>query len=297
MGIGRWAARLLAAVAALGLAGSAPQAAPAAARPALWKLADADTTIYLFGTFHLLPAGQAWRTPALDSALAASDELVLEVANLDDTAATMQAVIGLGVSPGLPPLAERVPPGKRAALAAMVAESGIPGAVLDRLETWAAALALASVTFKRLGLDPKLGVERQLTAPWTAAGKPVGGLETVAEQLGFFDHMSEAAQRIFLTALLDDPATARAQFAAMLGAWMRGDTAAIARTFNRDAEMSAELRDALLERRNAKWAEWLERRLARPGTVFVAVGAGHLAGPQSVQRLLRAKGLKATRVQ
>jgi len=61
--------------------------------------------------------------------------------------------------------------------------------------------------------------------------------------------------------------------------------------------MSAELRDTLFKRRNAKWAEWLARRLERPGTIFVAVGAGHLAGPDSVQAMLEAKGLKPKRVQ
>ena len=83
----------------------------------------------------------------------------------------------------------------------------------------------------------------------------------------------------------------------MLAAWLRGDVDNIARTFNNEESLSKELREALLHRRNAAWAQWLEQRLKQPGTVFVAVGAGHLAGADSVQEILKAKGMPTTRVQ
>ena len=292
-----------AAVAAVALAGCAPQsvsenaAAPASAKPAMWRLADDDTTIYLFGTFHLLPADYQWRTAAFDRALATADELVLEIANVGDQTAAAGAMMKLGVSPGLPPLAERVPADKREALAAMVAESGMPAAFVDRLETWAAGLALTGVAFKRLGLSGDAGVEKALDASYRASGKPIVGLETVEQQLGFFDTLPEESQRQFLVAVLDSPEDAREEFRKMLEAWAGGDEAGIAATFDEQANMTPQLREALLTRRNARWAEWLDSRMDRPGTVFVAVGAGHLAGQDSVQSMLKAKGLKAKRVQ
>jgi uncharacterized protein YbaP (TraB family) len=283
----------------LPLAAGSAEAAPAArpARPALWKVADEDTTLYLFGTIHLLPEGRAWRSPEFDAALTGSDELVLEVADIDDMMATAQAMAKLGVSPGLPPIAERVPVEKRAALRAMIAESGYPEAVLDRLETWAAALPLLGVTFKRLGLDPKLGVERQIGAPFRTAGKKVTGLETVEQQFGFFDTLSEEGQRALLLSVVEDNKDTQAQFRAMLDAWSSGDVKGVARTFDDETQISPELKSVLMSRRNAAWADWLERRMETPGTVFVAVGAGHLAGGESVQAMLRKKGLKAKRVQ
>lgn len=270
---------------------------PATPRPAMWKLADSDTNIWLFGTIHLLPEGRGWRTAAFDSALAGADELVLEVADVDDMMASAKAMQKLGVSPGLPPIAERVPEAKRAALRAMIAESGYPEAVYDRLETWAAALPLLGVSFKRLGLDPALGVERQIGAPFRASGRKVSGIETIEQQFGFFDTLSEPAQRALLVSVVEDSAETRAQFRAMLDSWQRGDLEGIARTFDDETQMSPELKAALMSRRNARWAEWLERRLETPGTVFVAVGAGHLAGGDSVQAMLAARGLKAKRVQ
>jgi hypothetical protein len=283
----------------LPLTACSAEAAPAAkaARPAMWKVADEDTTLYLFGTIHLLPKGQAWRTPAMEAALAGSQELVLEVANVDDMMAAAQAMAKLGLSPGLPPIAERVPEDKRAAMRAMISESGYPEAVFDRLETWAAALSLLGVTFKRLGLEPELGVEKQIGAPFRTAGKTVTGLETVEQQLGYFDTLSEGAQRALLLSVVEDSADTRAQFKAMLDAWAAGDLKGIARTFDDETQMSPELKDALMSRRNAAWADWLARRMEKPGTVFVAVGAGHLAGEDSVQSMLKKKGLKAKRVQ
>jgi uncharacterized protein len=300
--IGKWFGRALAALAGLGLAACAPRAGvdPAerpSGHPAMWKIADADTTIYLFGTFHLLPQGTDWRTPAFEQALAASDELVLEIGNLDDQMALAQTLMRLGVSPGLPPLLERVPADKRQALAAMIAESGIPSAALDRMETWAAGLMLASVTYKRLGIDPNAGVERSIQGPWKASGRPVRGLETVEDQFGLFDRLPEAEQRRFLVAMLDSPEQAKKQFAAMIAAWSRGDVAGIARSFDDETLSSATLREALMTKRNAKWADWLKKRLDQPGTLFVAVGAGHLAGNDSVQRMLAAEGVRAVRVQ
>ncbi|HEY0149142.1 MAG TPA: TraB/GumN family protein [Allosphingosinicella sp.] len=286
---------------AVTLAGCAAQPgaerASAAPKPAMWKVADADTTIYLFGTVHLLPEGQAWRTAAFEQALAGADELVLEVGNIDDQAAVGGAMMKLGMSPNLPPFRERVPEAKRAALDAMVAESGVPAAVLDRLETWAGALSLLGVTFKRLGLNPGLGVESAITAPWKASGKPVRGLETAEQQFGFFDGLPEADQRAFLEGVLESPADAKKQFDALLAAWASGDDAGIARAFEAEQNMTPKMRELLLTGRNAKWADWLDTRMDQPGTVFVAVGAGHLVGEGKVQDFLRKHGHKAKRVQ
>ncbi|HEY1605907.1 MAG TPA: TraB/GumN family protein [Allosphingosinicella sp.] len=297
---GKSFSRLTAAFVGFALLGAAPapHAAPAAhGRPAIWKLHDKDTTIYLFGTFHLLPQGENWRTPAFDKALASSDELVMEIPNIDDANALAQSMLKLAVQPGLPPIAERVPPEKRAALKAMIAESGIPELVLDRMKTWAAALLLDAVIFKRLHLDPNAGVEETLIGPWRKSGKPLEGLETAEQQFGLFDHLSDSAQRTFLVDEVDELDKVKPQFDAMIHAWVNGDVAGIARTFNDDMKDSPELRKALLADRNARWADWLKARMAKPGTVFVAVGAGHLAGKDSVEAMLAARGVKVTRVQ
>jgi hypothetical protein len=203
----------------------------------------------------------------------------------------------MGLATGLPPLLDRVPADRKAELEQMMKEAGVAPAQLDGFKTWMAALALVSVNFQRLGLDPASGVEMSITGPWRASGRPISGLETIEEQFGFFDHLSEAGQRAFLLAVLESPADTRKEFAAMLNSWSNGDLAGIARSFDDETQVSPELRDVLMARRNAKWADWLKQRMGQPGTVFVAVGAGHLAGRDSVEAMLRARGLKAQRIQ
>jgi uncharacterized protein YbaP (TraB family) len=277
---------------------SAPSAEAKPASPALWKVADADTTIYLFGTIHLLPAGTKWRSPAFDKAAAGSDTLVVETdINETDPSATIGELFKLAISPGLPPLVERVKPEKRAALAMAIAKSGIPAPAFDKMETWAAAFLLLAGQFKDLGLESGSGVESILKKQFVAGGKPIGQLETNAEQLGFFDKLSERAQRDFLDGVLDESADVKEQFGGMLDAWSKGDIAGIAKSFNADMGEAPELLDALIARRNANWANWVKSRLDQPGTVMMAVGAGHLAGDKSVVNLLQKQGLKVTRVQ
>lgn len=273
-------------------------AGPADARPALWKLADADTTIFLFGTIHVLPPGMKWRDATIDAAMGKAQSLTLEAVLDTDPGAVARVITELGSAKGLPPLAERVPAEKRQMLATLVAKSGLPATFLDGLKTWAAAVVLTGAALDQIGLRTGAeGVEPQVSALFRAAGKPVAGLETAAQQLGYFDALPESAQRTFLASTLEDPKSARADFDRMVKAWIAGDAKAIARSFAEEPDFTPELRASLIARRDELWADALAERLKQPGTVFVAVGAGHLVGPDSVQAMLARKGIKVSRVQ
>lgn len=274
----------------------APAAEPRAATPAMWKVADHDTTIYLFGTIHLLPKNTQWRSPAFDQVVASADTLVLEN-NMDATnpAPLRDALRQLAMTPGLPPIVERVKPEKRAQLLESIRLSGLPVELFNQLETWAGGFLLLAAQLGRLGLDP--GVESAIKVQFTGSGKSIAQLESVTEQLGFLDRMPEAAQRSFLEDALEPASQTTAQLQDMVSSWSRGDVKSIADSFNRDLKDSPDLKSALLVQRNANWAKWVKGRLDQPGTVLVAVGAGHLAGDESVQSMLESQGVKVTRVQ
>ncbi|HWI77080.1 MAG TPA: TraB/GumN family protein [Sphingomicrobium sp.] len=291
------------AIAFLGLA-TAAYAAPAtvtqttAARPALWEVSDQDTTVYLFGTIHLLPDNYTWRTPAINKAITDSSSLYVEtIVDPKDPKPLIAAMRSLGYSNGLPPLANRIDPAKRPLLEAAIAKSGLPRPIFDRMETWAAAFTLLGVQYREIGLGGENGPEQALRDAFGAAGKQVGQLETNAEQLGFFDVLPETAQRSLLEGAIEPASTATVDFSEMLRGWANGDVDAIARTFNHDLADSPALRQTLLDRRNANWSRWIEQRMAQPGVVFLAVGAGHLAGSDSVQSLLQRDGYKVRRIQ
>ncbi|MBP2277144.1 MULTISPECIES: TraB/GumN family protein [Sphingomonas] len=277
---------------ALGLCACA-RAPETKAHPALWRVADGDTTIWLFGTIHALPPGVDWQTPAVARAVDAADTLILEVPPADPAAARAEFV-ALAEQPGLPPIAARVPVADRATLARGMAVAGQSAADLDRLKTWAAALTITAGAGHAEQASAAEGVEPVLTRRFT--GKAIGALETRDGQLRLFDRLPVAAQRVLLVQAAIDAQDAARGYAHLFKAWSAGDDAALATTvapLRRDPAIGK----ALLADRNARWASVIVRRMARPGRVFVAVGAGHLVGPGSVVDLLRKRGLKVERVE
>lgn len=284
-------------LAALLLAACTPEGKAEPARPALWMFADADTTVYLFGTIHVLPKGVDWDRGQVGTAMARADRLLLEVTDPDGVDGIRRAFDRLGTSPGLPPLAERIPPEHRAKLDAMIARSGIPRATFDRMESWAAALTLGASLYQQIGVTADDGVEAALTARFAARHKPIDALETATEQFGYFDRLPEAAQRTFLDGVVAEKDEAAGQFETLVAAWSSGDVAKLAISAEDEAHLSPELADALKRQRNAVWTDRLVKALDRPGTVLVAVGATHLAGKDSLQEMLAKRGVTVKRVQ
>jgi len=278
-----------------------PQPEP---RPAIWLLQDADTKIYLLGTIHILPPGFRWRSAAIDDVIGRADELVLEIGDREMMAdpATLAGPMMLGKQA---PLQWRVSPDRREALGRMLMEIGVMPGMLDGLHSWAAVMVImmaASVRGMSGDGDEPLtmadipGVEEGLEAEFRARNRPISGVETMAQQLGFFSAMSFASQRELLEQMVDDYQRGGLEAddgEADLHAWVSGRPEAIAIP---SEAIPPALYEALLPRRNRAWTEWLIARLDRPGTVLFAVGAGHLTGPDSVQTMLAGRGFTAARV-
>jgi uncharacterized protein YbaP (TraB family) len=257
---------------------------------------DKDTTIYLFGTIHVLKPGLSWFDEAVKTAFDKSDEVVLELVMPDPT--TMSGLVkstGLA-APGTPPLIEQLPAAKRAAYAKAVADIGLPANAFDSYRPWLAATQLSVAPLSKTGYDSANGPEEVITQAAKAAGKPVIGLETAAQQLGYFASLSQPAQVEFLTSTIDELPTLGTTMQKMVDDWAKGRPEALADELNDSLKDSPEVAKVLLVDRNKRWAKWIEQRMQKPGTVFVAVGAGHLAGNDSVQAQLAKDGVKAVRV-
>jgi hypothetical protein len=274
---------------------TAPVAPTIEANPALWVVKDKDTTIYLFGTIHVLKPGLSWFDDAVKAAFDKSDGLVLETVLPD--AATMQGlVIKLGFNKDAKTLPEKLPDADRAPFAQALTEFGAPPGALDHADPWLAATELSILPVTKLGYDPANGPEAVLTAAAKAAGKPVTGLETPEQQLGYLANLSEPAQLAFLDSAIKELPKVGDEANSMVTDWAKGDPEALAKLLNDDLTDEAELKKTLLIDRNARWADWVVNRLKTPGTVFVAVGAGHLAGADSVQDDLARMHVKVTRI-
>ncbi len=276
----------------------AAKAAPATvdADPALWVVKDEDTTIYLFGTVHVLKPGLSWFDEGVKRAFDKSDQLMLEIVAPEDQAEMAKMLMPLAIDANGTTLSSRLDPEQLKDYQAAMTGLGIPPATFDKFEPWFVGMTLSVLPLTKLGYDPEQGVEKQLTAHAKTVGKPIAGLETVEQQLGFFDDLPEEQQLAFLNAVVDDIDTLGSTLDKMVVQWSKADVDGLAASMNESLKATPKLADILLYNRNANWAEQLDARMDQPGTVFVAVGAGHLAGEKSVQDYLEERGLTAERV-
>lgn len=285
---------------AAALAAAPTPAVPAAglpdADPALWVVRDDDTTIYLFGTFHALDGKTDWFNDEVKTAFDRSGELVLEALIPDDPAAMQPVVMKYALDRSGKTLTSKLSPEAQKALAAELGKIGAPANALDGFRPFFATMTLTMAQMQKLGVTADKGTEAVLRKAAKDAGKPVSELENVEFQIAMFDRISEADQLHMLEQLLESLDTLPSETQRMLSAWNKGDAAGFKAIMDQSDEQGPAAYKVIFSDRNATWAEWVDRRLDKPGTVFVAVGTGHLSGKDSVQQILVQRGIQAQRM-
>ena len=269
------------------------------ATPAMWRVSDADSEVYLLGTFHILPPSVSWRTPALNEAFAAADRVYFEV---DATAADAQSkTLGVMMSEGFLPagetLSQMLEPADAERLKSIAEGMGMPLAAIDVMRPWQAFLSLSVQFIINKGFDPSAGVDSVLLSEARGTGKELKFFETINEQLGFFTGLSTEVEEELLTLTLRDWDAQVDGFNELFNAWATGNDTFIDESMNAQMrEQTPEVFATLISQRNIAWAETLAADInANAGTTFVAVGAAHLVGEQSVQALLGEKGFSVAR--
>ena len=261
---------------------SPPASAPATvsrannADPAIYVVRDADTTIYLFGTFHALDSKTEWFNDQVKDAFEQSDELVLET-----------------LLPEGPPKAAtlKAPPAPAVALRMPVASSA----------SFLATTRMAISAGRSQGMQVGNGADMVLRHIAEDEGKPVEGLESLQSQLNMFNRMPPAAPPaaalpgtpVGNAASMDSLQKAMAE---MQSAWKHGDQSVFVRMLGQVERSSPDTYRMMFVERNKHFAEWIATRMQKPGTVFVAIGAGHLAGKDSVLVRLAERGIESQRV-
>lgn len=268
------------------------------ARPALWRVWQGDREAYLFGTIHAVPRNERWLSSAIARAAERSDLLLLEVTDLETERRSRATFERLGRSQDLPAITARLDAADASRFSRL--EQRYPAELrhLARYESWAAALLINAAASSALSLSSRNAGEAVLSAMFAKAGKPVEGLETIAGQLGLFDTLPETDQRLLLTQAVREANDAAHLYRTLYNAWASGDIADLQRQFLDPFARAPNLWNVLVVARNQQWSALIDHRLrTRPGVIFVAVGAGHLIGTQSVQARLTALGWQVERLQ
>lgn len=266
------------------------------AEPALWVVRDADSTLYLFGTVHILKPDTVWRTPRIEQAFNASDELVLEIANVGDPAAMAPAIQKHGLDLARP-LSSKLNEQDKARLATVAQSLGIPVATFEPLRPWLASVQILVASLVKMGFDPNAGVDKLLQQAADKAGKPVRGFETAEQQMSFFGGLAPELELELFRESLEDFEEGAAMLDRLAAGWSTGNLSVLEGELVTDMKTEApELYKVILVDRNVDWANQIEEKLKGKGTSFIAVGSGHLVGADSVQVQLARKGIKAERM-
>lgn len=286
---------------------SATKPAPSPGLP-MWVIRDADSTIYITGTIHQLRDGMLWRSEKLESALAASKELWLELSEIADPAGLDEAlhpVLEEYAAYDGTPLSELLTIEENAALQAALLAVGAPKRVLDnldRMEPWYATYALGLNDFMGGDYKSENAIDDALARLAVAQGIPVRGMEAIGDQIALMDGDSIFSQlanlRATLKAMPEHGLPMQRVSDLAYGSWINGEThmveALVGMMYMAGAAGAMDT-DALLLDRNANWVAVVEEMLEGSGVSFIAVGAAHLVGPDSLQNLLAKRGIKSKR--
>lgn len=270
-----------------------------AARPFLWRLADADSRVYLLGSVHALPAGTDVLPGPAASAYADAEALAFEV-DLDAAPAAAAGALALAIATDGVALSKRLGPANAARLRERLGGIGLDAAATETLQPWFVGLLLGAQAGEASGYTAAAGVDMQLFARAAVDGKARLSLETVGDQVAALAGLSMKDQVAFLRAALDESEIGLAD---LVAAWRSGDAEALAAVLDAGMTASPTMRRSVLTDRNARWIPQIEAFLdrtdagGRPEDVLVVVGAAHLVGAESVVEMLRARGVAVERVE
>ncbi|MFQ5535336.1 MAG: TraB/GumN family protein [Sphingomonadales bacterium] len=266
------------------------------AAPAYWKIERGEATVYLFGAIHLMTPAVPWFTPSLREVFNSSDTLVLEVSPDELAPNAMRDLMArYGVYPNGETLKDHVPAELYSALMAQAAKIGFPEQGLSHMRPWLAGVILAAQAAVQRGFLPEYGVDLALMNAASAMGKSVIGLETADSQFSMFAQLSDAAQARLLEVSLEDLEDIEGLFEDLRDAWLAGDRQALAAPLLDSLAKVPGALEKLLVQRNRRWVPQITALLSGKGTYFVAAGAAHLLGKNSVIKLLEAEGLTVER--
>jgi len=267
--------------------------------PALWRIADKDTTIYLFGAADALPPEADWRSEAVVTAFDAADRIILETDESPQAQQNLPQVIQqLGVFRDGRTLSGVLTDAQKEEVGAVTQSFGAPLQALDALKPWLASIQIGALNAQQQGYTSWTSGLAQLREDAVAAGKPVAYLEeSRAVLLQTINALPEETHVNMLMTAARQTRDKPTQAAEVVPLYLSGNTDALAERYHGEGQWADEvLYDALLVQRNNAWAARIETLLdLEEGVIFFAVGTGHVLGKDSLVIMLNESGASIIR--
>ena len=259
----------------------------------VWAIHGEHNTVYLAGSVHLLKANDASLPAAFDRAYGGSKALVMELdMSKVDPMQAASFMMEHGMLKEGTTLRATIGEDRYRRVSAEAERLGVPTEVIDMMEPWALGLQLLEMQYMKLGFDAQQGVEQQLQHRAQADGKPISGLETMADQLGVLEGMSYSDQARFLDMVVTEMHDVESETQSVVTAWRTGDSAKLAALLSDEYKSFPALYRLLVTERNKRWVPQIEKLLHGNQDYFVIVGALHLVGDGGLLDLMRRDGYK-----
>ena len=265
--------------------------------PAIWVAKDFDSTLYLFGTVHLLPDDLDWQRQDMRDAFSEAGTVFFEVdtspeRRVDGTVLTTE----LGLRSDGTRLSDRLDNFQKNVMEAAVNNGDLTIAALEGMQPWLASEYLTFAAAQNAGLSAELSADEALKSRAAREGKNIIYLESLETQIRASADLPEYLQIEILTETMERFNSLGQEATDIAEQWSIGGTDYLTETLI--APMKArppEIFNSLLRDRNRAWASTLTRFMEDSGTGFVAVGTAHLLGEQSLLSELREQGYSVQR--
>ncbi|MGR5284729.1 TraB/GumN family protein [Vibrio maritimus] len=250
------------------------------AEPLLFKAQKGSQILYLFGTVHVGSRSQQAINQPVEMAIKQSDALILEAelgGNIDFPSLVEHPVRDVLTNDELAQLNE------------IALESQLNIDMLKSLPSWQAALVLQQHVFTALDLHAEFGVEHQLNTWAQRHALPVKGLESLQFQIDLLADQPQGGKQMLLQTIQEWPYTEN-NIQCLIKSWSSGDVANLETMLKIDSDNDDFYQRFLIDR-NRKWVQsLLTSSEYQSGTFFIAVGALHLVGQESLVVLLKQQG-------
>jgi uncharacterized protein YbaP (TraB family) len=275
--------------------------------PLLWKVSDADNSVFLLGSFHLLKPGDYPLSKEVDAAFSDAESLVFEMSPEEMASPAVaiqmqQAALrtdGKLLDSDLNASTVELLKMWQKSNANLLQSMGLTPQDLQAREAWSVGLIVSIVEMIKQGLDPKLGLDIYLGEKAIRAGKSTAGLESGAQQIAFLDSMDKIEQLQYLNEALAVSEDGKEEIEKLYAAWRNGKDDVL--WHDMGVQMRKEypsLYQKINVTRNDAWMPKIQRMLVQSSDddTMVVVGALHLIGPDGLVEKLRAKGYIVKRI-
>lgn len=263
----------------------------------VYKISDADSSVYVAGSVHMLREGDLPLPGAIHAAYIDSKKLIFEIDLSSANDASMAVKLReLGSYPEGETIGDHLSPKTLAKLKQYFADRNTPFSLFANMKPGLMILTISSIEAMKLKARADLGVEMQLQKLAALDAKPITGLETMEFQITLLDSLPKDDLDALLSESLDKMPEVPVMLGKTIDAWRAGDLKAVDKLVNKEMEESPKFNALMLEDRNVSWIPKIKEALAGKDNVMVVVGAAHLSGKKGVLALLEAEGLKAEMV-